>query len=80
MPSNNRSQVAEAIRNFCKSRLQSNPLFFMSDLSRNIANYRDIKVAPASPDRIMRHMRAKGTLRYECINRARSMYKVLAVQ
>jgi hypothetical protein len=56
-----------------------NPLFFMSDLTRHVSNYPSIKVAPSSPDRILRHLRAQGKIRYECVSRSKSMYKVLAV-
>jgi hypothetical protein len=33
-------------------------------------------VAPASPDRILRDLRAKGVIKVECISRSQSLYRV----
>lgn len=73
------SPVLSAITNFLRSRVHSNPIFMMSQLTKHIANYQSIVVAPGTPERLMRSMRAKGTLRYECINRAKSLYRVYEV-
>lgn len=71
--------IQSAIKSFCKTRIQTNPLFFLSDLHRYVAGCPGITVAPASPDRILRNMRQKGIVDYVVVNRSKSFYKVTKV-
>lgn len=73
------SRIQSAVKAFCKTRLQTVPLFFMRDLARYVSSYPGMKVAPASTDRILRAMRAKGLVNYEVVNRSKSFYKITAV-
>lgn len=83
MPDNNMervsSRIEKAIKSFCKSRVQTNNLFFMEQLRRYVAVYLDATVAPASPDRVLRNMRKRGIVKYEVVCRPKSLYKVIAV-
>jgi hypothetical protein len=73
------SRIQGAVKSFCTTRYQTNPIFFMADLTKYVTGYPGLKVAPGSPERILRNMRAAGTVRYDCINRMRSLYRVNGV-
>lgn len=51
--------------------------FHVEDLRRYICDR--VTVAPSSPDRIMRDLRAKGKINYEVVNRRKSLYVALPV-
>ena len=74
-----KTNIGSAIRSFCKTRVQTNPLFFMSDLVRYVSGFPGVSVAPNSPARILQIMRRKGLLNYVVVNRSKSMYKVMSV-
>jgi hypothetical protein len=64
---------------FCASRLLLGaPTFRMEALTEYVAD--EVPAAPASPDRILRQLRAEGLLDYEVIDRAGSLYRILSVK
>ncbi len=71
-----RERIAHAILFFATQRCGED--FFMEDLRRFIA--RDVgPVAPASPDRILRDLRQRGKLKYEVVDRQKSLYHISEV-
>lgn len=76
------SRVSTNIRGhiiaFTKERLQwGQPKFRMPELHDYIR--RNARVAPASPDRVLRQLRKQGVVSYQVVNRAASEYELLAV-
>jgi len=65
------SRIANAVVAFCSH----HPRFHMDDLRRYIV--REVgTVAPGSPDRILRDLRARGVLRYRVVSRHQSLYEM----
>jgi hypothetical protein len=72
--------LAAPIKSFLNERLLANrPEFRMADL-RTYLMVRGLEFAPASPDRILRELRLNGEVLYEVVSRAKSLYRVRAVQ
>lgn len=67
------TKLADAILAFCRARVGKT--FFADDLRFHVQALYG-KVAPASADRILRDLRARGKLDYTVLNRARSQYLV----
>jgi len=53
------------------------PDFFIGELQQYVL--RRARVAPASPDRILRDLRSRGLINYQVINRRASRYRFLPV-
>jgi hypothetical protein len=66
------SRIGAAIIEFVKAR---DGLTFHSDDLRSFVRLRCGEVAPGSPDRILRCLRARRELDYEVVNRAQSLYR-----
>jgi hypothetical protein len=73
------SQIEAAIISFTRTRVQTNPIWLSAELHRYVNLYTSGASAPSSTDRILRKLRGEGKIRYEIINRSKSLYKVLAV-
>jgi hypothetical protein len=72
-------RIEGAVHEFCRERLaRAEDLFHMEDLLRYVNDVPEIKVAPASPDRVLRAMRAKGVVNYTVVERSKSLYRVTA--
>jgi len=69
--------IAEIITNFIKDKAKTQSLFTARELRLWVL--KDIKspMAPGSPDRIMRNLRAKGIISYEVVSRQKSLYRAL---
>lgn len=70
------ARIAGAILNFC--RLNADRDWHADDLRRYV-DFQVGPVAPGSADRILRSLRAKGQVRYECVSRSASLYRVLGM-
>jgi hypothetical protein len=70
-------RLNSAIIEFC--RRHTDKEFRMDDL-RQYVNDCSILCAPASPDRILRHLRQSGKVVYELVSRPKSLYRILEVQ
>lgn len=73
-----RARLSDAVLTFCASRLLLCPTFRMTELQEYVAG--EVAGAPASPDRVLRLLRAEGLLRYEVIDRRGSLYRILSVK
>jgi hypothetical protein len=72
------ARIGPTVLAFLRSRLaEGKPEFVMADLHEYVT--RVYGVAPASPDRILRDLRAKGLCAYEVVNRRASRYRVKSV-
>ena len=60
-------------------RQNRNLTFRMEDLRRYVELRMQGYIAPASTDRIVRHLRQRGELNYEVVSRHRSLYRILPV-
>ena len=67
-------RIAAAIVRFCRE----NRVFRMEALRTHVEAEVG-KIAPASCDRVLRDLRAKGKVRYAVLNRRQSMYNVTHV-
>ena len=67
-----RSKIAPSVLRFYQARLASAPYFHINELHEFVV--RDVQIAPASPDRILRALRQEGRLDYDVINRRASYY------
>lgn len=70
------SRISAAIVEFCSARMGKQ--FFIEELRLFVA--RRTRVAPASPDRILRSLRQQGKLDYKVVSRSKSLYEVLPVE
>jgi Fe2+ or Zn2+ uptake regulation protein len=71
--------VSNAILKFFEHRREHGPFtFYADDLRRWVQ--RQITVAPATPDRILRLLRQQGRLNYTVANRAKSIYYIPETQ
>lgn len=68
-----RHNIADLILTFCRTRQA--PVFFMRDLHDYILAASQI--APASADRVLRDLRARGLVNYRVIHRRNSQYELL---
>ena len=69
--------ITWAIVAFFKRRLATGQAEFKADdLRRYVREQVGDAIAPASPDRIMRHLRHGGTINYELVSRSESRYRV----
>lgn len=71
-----RDQIAKHIVTFIDDHLGQE--FFVDELRRYVAG--KVPVAPASPDRVLRDLRARGTVNYIVISRSKSLYRALPVK
>lgn len=67
-----RSRIAPAVLDFAR-RCGSEP-FGIEQLQAFVRSR--VNVAPASPDRILRDLRARGLIEYEVINRRAALYRI----
>lgn len=72
------SRISGLIIEFCRS-LGDNGVFYMEDLRRHVAERLDSRVAPASPDRILRDLRKAGKLDYAVVSRSESLYVLISL-
>jgi hypothetical protein len=73
-----RAKIGDTVLAFLRARLaEGKPEFVMAELHAHVVTV--YGVAPASPDRILRDLRAKGLCDYEVVNRRRSRYRVASV-
>jgi len=70
------SRIAKAILDFCTARTGRD--FHADDLRQHVTTTVGA-CAPGSADRVLRDLRQKGAVEYECINRAASLYHVQSV-
>jgi hypothetical protein len=68
------SRIAVAVLDFCRRHQQ----FHAGELHRHVEQATGV-AAPASADRILRDLRAKGRVRYSCVSRRDSLYEVQEV-
>jgi len=69
------SRIGAFVHDFCILRLdRGKPEFHADDLRRFVAER--AFVAPGSADRVLRLMRKRGEVKYRCINRAQSLYRL----
>lgn len=71
-------RIAEYVYDYCASRLPDSPTFYMSDLAAYVGGF--VTVAPDSPGRLLRALRRAGRVDYRVVNRAQSLYRVMAVR
>lgn len=70
-------KIGPVVLEFVKQRFAYSPVFTIRELHDYVVKQTDI--APASPDRILRHLRKLGHFMYEVENRRKSQYRVTAV-
>lgn len=64
---------------WCKRRMEAGkPQFHGEELRKFIFEEKGIDCAPASPDRILRYLRACGVVGYKCLSRRESLYELTA--
>lgn len=73
-----RTQLGPTIIAFLRERLRTSPSFTANELRAWVAARRP--GAPGSPDRVLRLLRESGAVSYVVEDRARSRYRVLAVE
>jgi hypothetical protein len=72
-------RIGELILSFARDRVATDrPQFVMLELTSFVARHH--AVAPASVDRVFRHLRAQGLLDYVVSNRRQSRYELLFVR
>ena len=72
------ANIGELVEQFVLDRWQTGqPRFHIQDLHDYIAAR--TQIAPASPDRILRHLRLEGKFDYKVVNRSDSCYEVTAI-
>ena len=72
------ANIGELVQQFVLDRWQTGqPRFYIQDLHDYIATR--TQIAPASPDRILRHLRLEGKFDYKVVNRSDSCYEVTAI-
>jgi hypothetical protein len=70
------TRIATALVAFWSQRLRESPVFVAADVLAHIKTHVG-EVAPDSPGRIMRDLRARGQVAYEVVSRAESRYRAL---
>jgi hypothetical protein len=71
-------KIGALVFGFCLDRLTTGrPEFHATDLREYVAAF--IPTAPASADRILRHLRRKNAVRYVVVDRRKSLYRLVAV-
>lgn len=70
-------RIGRAVVEFC-TRHQGHE--WHADDLRRYVDFRVGVVAPGSADRILRSLRAKGKVVYECVSRSKSLYRVISVK
>jgi hypothetical protein len=69
-------RLGTAILEFCKlRRFSAGSLFHMDDLRKYLTDA-GIVFAPASPDRVLRHLRTIKMVNYRVVNRRQSLYQI----
>ena len=77
---NTSSRIGEIVRRFFAERIFAQKLeFHLGDLHKYVSRRLGGKVAPGSPDRVMRMLRKQGMLNYEVLSRASSKYLAMGV-
>ena len=72
------ANIGELVQQFVLDRWQTGqPRFYIQDLHDYIAAR--TQIAPASPDRILRHLRLEGKFDYKVVNRSDSCYEITAI-
>jgi hypothetical protein len=69
------SRIGAAIVTFCKEHQR----FYAEELRRFVTSETGVS-APASADRVLRHLRQRGVLSYEVLDRRLSLYEVYWVR
>jgi hypothetical protein len=70
------ARIAAAIIEFYHVRSESGErLFFVEELRRHVIAQVGV-IAPASPDRVMRLLRAEGVIHYTVVSRPESLYRI----
>ncbi len=70
------SRIAAAILDYCNARTGRE---FHADDLRKYVTAKVGACAPGSADRVLRDLRQKGAVHYDCISRAASLYRVRSV-
>ena len=74
------SRLKESICRFYAQAIYNKKIEFrMTDLYKFVSTDTGGKVAPGSPDRVMRQLKSAGVLNYEVISRSQSTYRALGV-
>ena len=68
-----RSRIGEVILSFCMRQIGP---FHMGQLLRYVEGHMDGRVAPGSPERILRLLRKELLLDYEVVSRRDSLYRI----
>lgn len=72
------SEIGSHVTTFLNRHL--NKEFHVEELRQFVFSQVKGYVAPASPDRILRDLRAKGIVNYAVVNRRKSLYRALPVK
>lgn len=67
--------IGTVILEFCAAHIGRQ--FRIADLQRHVSQH--LLTAPASPDRVLRELRAKGLVQYAVVSRRDSLYEVVSV-
>ena len=71
-------RIASVVLDFYQGRVSDNPEFHMEELLGYVSDHVD--VAPDSPGRILRNLRAEKKLNYAVVNRKQSLYKLVPLE
>ena len=70
-------RIGRSVEQFWELRLKGEQVFHVDDLLHWVRTMVSEDIAPDSPGRIMRDMRKKGAINYQCIDRRDSRYRAL---
>jgi hypothetical protein len=73
------AKIGDVVWRFCVRRMRHHAPFNMVDLVAHVTAIMPF-IAPDSPSRILRELRRQGRVDYVVVNRAASLYRVVAVR
>lgn len=73
------ANISDIVWRFCLRRWRLHAPFNMTDLVAHVTAMMPF-IAPDSPSRILRELRRQGRVDYVVVNRAASLYRVVAVR
>lgn len=71
------SHIHSLVLNYCRAHVGRH--FYMKDLARFVYESTKGMTAPDSAGRILRDLRQRGVVRYDVVNRSKSLYRVVEV-
>ena len=69
-------RISGHVTDFCVNVMNTTSMAFHADELRKYVEEREPRIAPGSPDRILRRLRQKKLLNYVVIDRAKSLYRM----